>query len=125
MKAEICRKPEIPVSGMLAQKVYQQEAELTALRETVQLMDRKLSKMQSRVLICAEQFRTVRRSNDEIRMLATGSLATQGAALADVQEQANRLQMVVSSLQDVVVKQIEVGLDIWLCNRSRRELSFD
>lgn len=64
--------------------------------------------MQSRVLICAEQFRTVRRATDESRVVTNEVLTQHGTALAEVQEQANSIQRVLSSLQDVVVKQIEV-----------------
>ena len=71
-------------------------------------MERQLSKMQSRVLICAEQFRTVRRATDESRVVTNEVLTQHGTALAEVQEQANSIQRVLSSLQDVVVKQIEV-----------------
>ena len=71
-------------------------------------MDRKLSKMQSRVLLCVEQYRGVRTSSDEARATINTVLSTHGTALAEIQEQTNSLQKVVSSMQDVVVKQIQV-----------------
>jgi hypothetical protein len=85
-----------------------QQSELAQLQGEMRLMERKLSKMQSRVLICAEQFRTVRGGTDEMRATVNDVLATHGTALAEVVEQTNSLQKVVSSMQDVVVKQIKV-----------------
>ena len=86
----------------------QNNSDLAELKETVRLMDRKLSKMQSRVLLCTEQLRTVRKLATETSTLATGTLTEHATTLTDVQEQTNSLQQIMSSLQDVVVKQLEV-----------------
>jgi hypothetical protein len=71
-------------------------------------MDRKLSKMQSRVVLCTEQLRAVRKLSTETCQLATSTLSQHATTLLEVQEESNSLHRVLSSLQDVVVKQIEV-----------------
>jgi hypothetical protein len=74
----------------------------------MQTMDRKLSKMQSRVVLCTEQLRAVRKLSTETSHLATSTLTEHASTLIGVQEESNSLHRVLSSLQDVVVKQIEV-----------------
>lgn len=87
---------------------FRQKTENIEVKQSLRHVERQMSKMQSRIFICAEQFRTLRRSSDEARLLTNEVLTRHGTALAEVQEQANSLQQVLSSLQDVVVKQIEV-----------------
>lgn len=99
---------EVQAKGVATQAL-RQRADTVEVKATLRHVERQMGKMQSRVLICAEQFRTIRRSNDESRVVTNQVLAQHGNALAEVQEQANSLQRVLSSLQDVVVKQIEVS----------------
>jgi uncharacterized coiled-coil protein SlyX len=86
----------------------QQRAVLEDLNGSIRQMDRKLSKMQSRVLLCVEQYRGVRTSSEEARATMNNVLAIHGTALAELQEHSNSLQKVVGAMQDVVVKQIKV-----------------
>lgn len=95
-------------ANAVSAQVMQNNSDLAELKETVRLMDRKLSKMQSRVLLCTEQLKTVRKLATETSSLATGTLTEHATTLTEVQEQTNSLQQIMSSLQDVVVKQLEV-----------------
>lgn len=95
-------------SATTVSAALQQRAALQSLDGSIRQMDRKLSKMQSRVLLCVEQYRGVRTSSEEARSTVNTVLSTHGTALAEIQEQTNSLQKVVSSMQDVVVKQIQV-----------------
>lgn len=96
-------------SATVVSAALQQKAVLERLNGSISQMDRKLSKMQSRVLLCVEQYRAVRTSSDEARAAMNTILSTHGTALAELQEQTNSLQKVVGSMQDVVVKQIQVS----------------
>lgn len=86
----------------------QSQSELAEVKTALSVLDRKFTKVQSRVLLCSEQLRTLRKENAELKELSSDALVQQGSALADVQEQTNSLQNVLSSLQDVVVKQVKV-----------------
>jgi hypothetical protein len=104
-----CREESATVaSSDTLVSTLQQRAILEHLESSMLQMDRKLSKMQSRVLLCVEQYRGVRTSSDAARSTMNTVLSTHGTALAELQEQTNSLQKVVSSMQDVVVKQIQV-----------------
>ena len=89
-------------------KVVQNQGELADIKAALNILDRKFTKVQSRVLLCSEQLRALRKENAELRNLSGEALVEQGSALVDVQEQANSLQTVLSSLQDVVVRQVKV-----------------
>lgn len=105
-----CRQQPSPVTTSATElsSSLQQKATLESLNGSIRLMDRKLSKMQTRVLLCVEQYRAVRTGSEEARATMNNVLSTHGTALAELQEQTNSLQKVVSSMQDVVVKQIQV-----------------
>lgn len=104
----VCREQQQQQPATVASAALHQRAVLQNLDGSIRQMDRKLSKMQSRVLLCVEQYRGVRTSSDEARATMNNILSTHGTALAELQEQTNSLQKVVSSMQDVVVKQIQV-----------------
>ena len=77
----------------------------------------------SRACCCApSSVRALRKENAELRNLSSEALVEQGSALVDVQEQANSLQTVLSSLQDVVVRQVKVRAphhgNVVLCTHS-------
>lgn len=72
------------------------------------MLDRKFTKIQSRVLLCSEQLRSLREENAQLRALTTETLADHASRLTAVHEQSNTLQGVLGDLQDVVVRQVQV-----------------
>jgi chromosome segregation ATPase len=96
------------ISSAVSHKVLQNQTQIAEVKDALKAMDRKLSKTQSRVLLCTEQLKALRKLTVDTRTVATETLTNHATTLADVQEQTNSLQHVLSSLQDIVVKQIEV-----------------
>lgn len=106
----------------MGHRVLQSQAELEELKDTLRTVDRKVTKVQSRVVLCAEQMKALRKLTMGTRTVATETLTNHANTLAEVTEQTNSLQHVVSALQDVVVKQIEVGHDTSVCPHAPRPL---
>jgi hypothetical protein len=115
----LCRKVHVEFSNSVGRKVMQSQQDLADVKAALGVLDRKFTKVQSRVLLCSEQLRALRRENTELRSVSNDALVQQGAALADVQEQADSLQKVLGSLQDVVVKQVKVRCQ---CRRLRMRM---
>lgn len=91
-----------------APRAKQSSDDIAQLKEAVGALDRKFSKIQSRVLLCSQQLRGLREENAQLRVLATQTLADHAARLTEVHEQSNTLQGVLGDLQDVVVRQVQV-----------------
>jgi seryl-tRNA synthetase len=106
-----CRRVRVEFSNAIGYEVLRHQSDIREMQNSLLQLERKFSKVQSRVLLCSEQLRAVRTESTEMRAMAAGTLAEHGTALVAVQEQANSLQQIISSLQDVVVKQVQVRSD--------------
>ena len=90
-------------------EVLQHKTQLAEMQTSLQLLERRFSKVQSRVLLASEQLRVLRKDSADIKSMTAGTLDNHSQSIAEVREQTSTLREITSSLQDVVVRQVQVN----------------
>ena len=92
-------------------RMLQQQEELAAVNARIDLLQREVSKLEPRLLLCSEQVRVLRREGDEQRAMLAVSASDAAAAITALQEEADTLQSFTVSLEGAVSRQVEARFD--------------